>query len=126
VARRRKSGNPWLDWAQIDRGWISSWVGRAAAAAQPRAAARGPNGPDPCGIADPGVKADKPVGVLASPLPAPDPDLCSIAGSAEQQLRILREGILRRDLRFEIMGPPRRLYSNFIRGIRSLPVRIRC
>jgi cytochrome P450 len=43
---------------------------------------------------------------------------------AEQQLRILWEEILRRDLRFEIMGPPRRLYSNFIRGIRSLPVRI--
>jgi hypothetical protein len=31
---------------------------------------------------------------------------------------------LNRDLRFEIMGPPQRLYSNFIRGIRSLPVRI--
>jgi cytochrome P450 len=43
---------------------------------------------------------------------------------AEQQLRILWEEILNRDLRFEIMGPPQRLYSNFIRGIRSLPVRI--
>jgi cytochrome P450 len=43
---------------------------------------------------------------------------------AEQQLRILWEEILRRDLRFEIAGPPQRLYSNFIRGIRSLPVRI--
>ncbi|WP_426435289.1 cytochrome P450 [Bradyrhizobium genosp. P] len=43
---------------------------------------------------------------------------------AEQQLRILWEEILQRDLRFEIMGPPQRLYSNFIRGIRSLPVRI--
>jgi cytochrome P450 len=43
---------------------------------------------------------------------------------AEQQLRILWEEILQRDLRFEIMGPPRRLYSNFIRGIRALPVRI--
>jgi cytochrome P450 len=43
---------------------------------------------------------------------------------AEQQLRILWEEILDRNLRFEIMGPPRRLYSNFIRGIRSLPVRI--
>jgi hypothetical protein len=36
----------------------------------------------------------------------------------------LRREILQRDLRFEIMGPPQRLYSNFIRGIRSLPVRI--
>jgi cytochrome P450 len=43
---------------------------------------------------------------------------------AEQQLRILWEEILQRELRFEIMGAPRRLYSNFIRGIRSLPVRI--
>ena len=43
---------------------------------------------------------------------------------AEQQLRILWEEILQRDLRFEIMGPPQRLYSNFIRGIRSLPIRI--
>ena len=24
----------------------------------------------------------------------------------------------------EVLGPPRRLYSNFIHGIRSLPVRI--
>jgi cytochrome P450 len=43
---------------------------------------------------------------------------------AEQQIRILWEEILNRDLRFEITGPPQRLYSNFIRGIRSLPVRI--
>jgi cytochrome P450 len=43
---------------------------------------------------------------------------------AEQQLRILFEEILNRDLRFEIAGPVKRLYSNFIRGIRSLPVRI--
>jgi len=43
---------------------------------------------------------------------------------AEQQLRILWEEILQRDLRFEVMGPPQRLYSNFIRGIRSLPVRM--
>ena len=43
---------------------------------------------------------------------------------AEQQIRILWEEILQRDLRFEIMGPPQRLCSNFIRGIRELPVRI--
>jgi len=43
---------------------------------------------------------------------------------AEQQLRILWEEILKRDLRFEVAGPVKRLYSNFIRGIRSLPVRI--
>lgn len=43
---------------------------------------------------------------------------------AEQQIRILWEEVLARDLRFEIVEPPQRLYSNFIRGIRSLPVRI--
>jgi cytochrome P450 len=43
---------------------------------------------------------------------------------AEQQLRILWEEILQRNLRFEIVGAPQRLYSNFIRGIRALPVRI--
>ena len=43
---------------------------------------------------------------------------------AEQQIRILWEEILARDLRFEMSGPPQRLYSNFIRGIRTLPVRI--
>ena len=43
---------------------------------------------------------------------------------AEQQIRILWEEVLNRDLRFEIAGAPQRLYSNFIRGIRMLPVRI--
>jgi cytochrome P450 len=43
---------------------------------------------------------------------------------AEQQVRILWEEILQRDFRFKIMGAPQRLYSNFIRGIRALPVRI--
>jgi cytochrome P450 len=43
---------------------------------------------------------------------------------AEMQLRILWEEILTRELRIEIAGPPVRLYSNFIRGIRALPVRI--
>jgi cytochrome P450 len=43
---------------------------------------------------------------------------------AELQLEILWQEILRRDLKIEVMGPPVRLYSNFIRGIRSLPVRI--
>ena len=41
---------------------------------------------------------------------------------AELQLRILWEEVLVRDLRIDIVGPPVRLYSNFIRGIRSLPV----
>ena len=44
---------------------------------------------------------------------------------AEMQIRILWEELLRRDLDIEVVAPPVRLYSNFIRGIRSLPVRIR-
>ncbi|MFN4088550.1 MAG: cytochrome P450 [Alphaproteobacteria bacterium] len=43
---------------------------------------------------------------------------------AELQLRILWEEILARDLDIEIVGPPERLYSNFLRGYRALPVRI--
>ncbi len=43
---------------------------------------------------------------------------------AEQQLRILWEEVLARDLRIEVTGEPLRLYSNFLRGIRKLPARI--
>ncbi|RXH06673.1 cytochrome P450 [Bradyrhizobium vignae] len=43
---------------------------------------------------------------------------------AELQIRILWEEILKRDLKFEVLGEPDRLYSNFIRGIRRMPVRI--
>jgi cytochrome P450 len=43
---------------------------------------------------------------------------------AELQLRILWEELLPRFPKIEVIGPPRRLYSNFIHGIRSLPVRI--
>jgi cytochrome P450 len=44
---------------------------------------------------------------------------------AEMQIRILWEELLKRDLEIEVVASPVRLYSNFIRGIRSLPVRIR-
>jgi cytochrome P450 len=43
---------------------------------------------------------------------------------AELQLRILWEEILRRYPVIEVVGPAKRVYSNFIHGIRSLPVRI--
>jgi cytochrome P450 len=43
---------------------------------------------------------------------------------ADLQLRILWEEILASNIDVEVIGPPRRLYSNFIRGIRELPVRI--
>lgn len=44
---------------------------------------------------------------------------------AELQLQILWEEILRSDLEIEVVGPPVRAYSNFLRGIKSLPVRIK-
>jgi cytochrome P450 len=44
---------------------------------------------------------------------------------AELQLAILWREILKRNLRPEIVGPPVRFYSNFIRGIRALPVLLR-
>ncbi|MBV8778566.1 MAG: cytochrome P450 [Alphaproteobacteria bacterium] len=43
---------------------------------------------------------------------------------AELQLRILWEELLPRYPVVEVVGPPKRLYSNFIHGIRALPVRI--
>jgi cytochrome P450 len=43
---------------------------------------------------------------------------------AELQLCILWEELLPRYPVIEVMGPPKQLYSNFIHGIRSLPVRI--
>jgi cytochrome P450 len=44
---------------------------------------------------------------------------------AELQIQILWREMLKRNLEPEIVGEPMRLYSNFIRGIRSLPVMIR-
>jgi cytochrome P450 len=43
---------------------------------------------------------------------------------AELQLRILWEEILKRDSMIEVVGPPKRLYSKFIR-LRLLPTRRR-
>jgi cytochrome P450 len=43
---------------------------------------------------------------------------------AELQLRILWEELLPRHPVIEVVGPAQRVYSNFIHGIRSLPVRI--
>ena len=42
---------------------------------------------------------------------------------AEQQLRILWEEVLRRDMRYEIIEEPERTYSNFIRGFSTMMVR---
>ncbi|MEQ8858995.1 MAG: cytochrome P450 [Pseudomonadales bacterium] len=44
---------------------------------------------------------------------------------AEMQLRVVWEEIVKRFDAVEVAGPERRLKSNFIRGIRELPVRLR-
>ena len=49
---------------------------------------------------------------------------CVGARLAELQLTVLWEEILKRFPRIEVMGEPTRIYSNFIRGISALPVRI--
>jgi cytochrome P450 len=43
---------------------------------------------------------------------------------AELQLRIIWEEILKRFPRIEVTGEPERIYSTFVRGYRTLPVRI--
>ena len=43
---------------------------------------------------------------------------------AEQQLRILWEELIERDIRVEVAGEPQRTYSNFIRGFETLPAKI--
>ena len=43
---------------------------------------------------------------------------------AELQLTILWEELMKRFPVIEVMGEPKRIYSNFIHGITSLPVRI--
>jgi cytochrome P450 len=43
---------------------------------------------------------------------------------AELQLKIIWEEILKRFDNIEVVGPPRRVYSSFVKGIEHLPVRI--
>jgi cytochrome P450 len=43
---------------------------------------------------------------------------------AELQLRIVWEEMLKRFERIEVTGEPKRVYSSFIKGYETLPVRI--
>ena len=43
---------------------------------------------------------------------------------AEMQIRILWEEILQRFPVIEVVGPPKRVFSNFVRGFTALPVRL--
>ncbi|MBT6278267.1 MAG: cytochrome P450, partial [Chromatiales bacterium] len=49
---------------------------------------------------------------------------CVGARLAEMQLAILWEELLERFSNIEVLGPPVRLRSNFIHGLKSLPVRV--
>jgi cytochrome P450 len=42
----------------------------------------------------------------------------------EMQLRIVWEEILKRFDKIEVMGEPKRVYSSFVKGYESLPVRV--
>ena len=43
---------------------------------------------------------------------------------AELQLKIIWEEILKRFDKIEVVGPPKRVYSSFVKGYETLPVRI--
>jgi cytochrome P450 len=43
---------------------------------------------------------------------------------AELQLKIVWEEILKRFDMIEVVGPPKRVYSSFVKGYEKLPVRI--
>jgi cytochrome P450 len=49
---------------------------------------------------------------------------CLGAWLARLELRILLEEMLKRKLRFELNGRPRRIRTNFVNGIESMPVRV--
>ena len=52
------------------------------------------------------------------------PHFCLGAWLARLQIRVMFEECLRRDLRLESDGPVRRVRSNFVNGVKSMPVRI--
>jgi cytochrome P450 len=51
------------------------------------------------------------------------PHYCLGAFLARLEIRVLLEEIVRRGVRFELAGPPKRLRSNFVNGVESMPVR---
>jgi len=51
------------------------------------------------------------------------PHFCLGANLARLEIRLLFEELLRRLPDIELAGPPRRLRSNFINGVKHMPVR---
>ena len=52
------------------------------------------------------------------------PHFCLGAWLARLQIRVMFEECLARDLRLEPDGPVRRVRSNFVNGVKSMPVRV--
>lgn len=52
------------------------------------------------------------------------PHFCLGAWLARLQIRVMFEEILKRDLRLEATAPARRVRSNFVNGVKSMPVRV--
>jgi cytochrome P450 len=52
------------------------------------------------------------------------PHYCLGAFLAQLELRVLLEEIVERRIRFELAGEPKRLRSNFVNGVESMPVRV--
>jgi cholest-4-en-3-one 26-monooxygenase len=52
------------------------------------------------------------------------PHFCLGSFLARLEIGIMLEEILARNVRFELTGPPVRLSSNFVNGIKSMPVRV--
>jgi cytochrome P450 len=52
------------------------------------------------------------------------PHFCLGSFLARLEIGILLEEVLARNVRFELTGPPVRLSSNFVNGLKSLPVRV--
>ncbi len=52
------------------------------------------------------------------------PHFCLGAWLARLQIRVMFEEVLKRDLRLESNGPVRRVRSNFVNGVKSMPVRV--
>jgi cholest-4-en-3-one 26-monooxygenase len=52
------------------------------------------------------------------------PHFCLGAALGRLEIRVMFEELLRRFPDFEVAGPPTRVRSNFIRGIKTMPVRL--
>jgi cytochrome P450 len=53
------------------------------------------------------------------------PHLCLGAHLARLEVRVVLAALARRVVRFELAGPPRRIWSDCTNGLRELPLRVR-